>query len=229
MFIAISGLLLLGAMAAINGSINNTRFNDAINSTTSFIQSQYGEVASGRNSRLPNVKCTDGVITSGDPSVPGMANNCVVLGRLLEFSVGGNTITSRYIVGKDTAASITDDTVAVVEADARATSASTDDRFDVPWSTQINKITQGTLGVNYLAIIRSPVSERVLFYSFGAGANRSSLDSDVIKTDNLNKEVAICLREDGTVLPRTGYIRIGQGQGQDIIRADLTSTSGDCA
>lgn len=232
MFIAISGLLLLGAMAGISGSITSTRFNDAVNSTTSFIQSQYGAVASGRNSRLPNVDCNAGAVTSGG-SVAGMTD-CVILGRLVEFSVGGTAIKSRYIVGKDTAVTATGDTAAVVAAGATIPVSSTDTNFSVPWATKINKMSSGVSNVNYLAIIRSPVSERVLFYSFQAGANLTSLNatpttSMLITDANLNRPVSVCLWDDGFVGGRAGYVKIGAGQGQDVIKSDLTSTSGTCA
>ena len=232
MFIAISGLLLLGAMAGITGSITSTRFNDAVNSTTSFIQSQYGAVASGRNSRLPNVNCSAGAVTSGGTSVAGMTD-CVILGRLVEFNVGGTAISSRYIVGKDTAVTASSDTAAVVAAAATVPVASTDTSFSVPWSTKINKMSSGVSSVNYLAIIRSPVSERVLFYSFQAGANLTSLNatptsSSLITDANLNRPVSVCLWDDGFVGGRAGYVEIGTGQGQDVIKSDLTSTSGTC-
>lgn len=228
MFIAISGLLLIGALAGINGSINNSRFNDAVNSTTSYIQSQYGEVISGRNSRAANVNCTNGVVTSGGSSVAGMTG-CVILGRLVEFNVGGTTISSRYIVGRDNANLALGDTAAVVAAVPVVPTAATDGSFSVPWSTQINRMTRGAVGVNYLAIIRSPVSERILFYSFNAGSNLTSLTSSHITDANLNQAVDICLRDDGNFTPRTGYVRIGTGQGQDVIRTDLTTTAGTCS
>jgi len=99
----------------------------------------------------------------------------------------------------------------------------------VPWSTQINKMIRGGVGVNYLAIIHSPVSGRILFYSFNAASNVTSLTSSHISDANLNQAVDICLRDDGNFPPRTGYIRIGAGQGQDVIRTDLTVTAGTCA
>lgn len=228
MFIAISGLLLLGAMASINGSINSSRFNDAVNSTTSYIQTQYSEVASGRNSRNSNVNCANGVVTPGGTSTAGMTD-CVILGRLVEFGIGGATINSRYIVGQDDAVAVAGDTAAVVAANPVAPSASTDGVFNVPWSTQINKMTQGGVDVRYLAIIRSPVSERVLFYSFNASPGLTTLTNQHITDANLNQTVNICLLDNGGLTARTGYVRIGTGQGQDAIRTDLTSTSGVCA
>jgi len=227
MFIAISGLLLLGAMAGINGSISSTRFNDAVNSTTSFIQSQYGEVTNGRNSRLSDVGCNASGIQPSGNSVPGMTT-CIIMGRLLEFNVGGTTITSRYIVGQDTTTASSGETAAVLAASAKAASAGTDETFSVPWSTKINKMTNSNASAKYIAIVRSPVSERVLFYSFDGGSGLQNLDSAVITNNNLNKPVTICLLDDGLIDGRVGYIRIGSGQGQDIIRSDLTSTTGTC-
>lgn len=229
MFLAISGLLLFGAMASLGGTIGNTRFNDAINTTVSYFQKQYTEVSSGRNARDATLGCSNGNVDNGNESVG--STKCVVLGRLLQFITGTNIVTTRYIVGVDTTNSSAGDSAAVVAALPKATVGNTnlEDDFNVPWSVSFNKATQGAAAVNSLAIIRSPISERILFYSFQAPANINNLTSSEIKDANLNKPIDICLRDDNTFKPRVGYIKIGSGQGQDIIRADLSSVAGTCA
>jgi type II secretory pathway pseudopilin PulG len=226
MFLAVSGLLLMGMLATLNGSINNSRFNDAVNSTTSFLQSQYGEVTTGRNSRLTTLGCVNGVVNA-TPSTAGMTN-CVIMGRLLAFSVGNSSITSSYIVGKDNTAVSSGDTAAVVAATPVIAAGNTDETYSIPWSTQINTMKSNGVDVNYLAIIRSPVSERVLLYSFQGAANLTSLTNLLIKDSNLNQPVDVCLRDSGIILGRVGYVRIGAGQGQDVMRTDLTATTGTC-
>lgn len=226
MFLAISALLLFGALASFSGSVNNTRFNDAINTTASYFQKQYIEVSSGRNARSASLGCNNSNINSGNASVG--ATDCVVLGRLLQFDVGSDTVLTRYIVGVDTTNVSAGDSAAVVAATPKVSIGNNlDDSFDVPWSIAFNKVTQGVTPVNYLAIIKSPVSERILFYSFQGPANLSTLTASQISDSHLNQPVDICLRDDN-FRPRVGYIRIGTGQGQDIIRADLSPTGSVC-
>lgn len=226
MFLAISGLLLFGALAAVGSSVNSTRFNDAVNTTTSYFQKQYNEVSSGRNVRDATLECNNGNVNNGNSSVG--STKCVVLGRLLQFNTGTNIISTRYIVGIDTTNLSAGDSAAVVAASPKATVGSTnlEDTFEVPWSINFNKVTQGVTVVNTLAIIHSPVSERILFYSFQAPANINVLTSNEIKDANLNKPVDICLRDDTRA--RIGYVRIGSGQGQDVVRTDLSPTGSAC-
>lgn len=228
MFLAISGLLLFGALAGISGSVNNARFNDTINTTTSYFQKQYNEVSSGRNARDATLGCSNGNVNNGGSSVG--STKCVVLGRLLQFNIGTSIVSTRYIVGVDTTNVAAGDSAAVVAASPKATvgNSNLEDMFNVPWTVPFSKVTQGVVAVNSLAIIRSPVSERILFYSFQAPDNITVLTGSQISDANLNKAVNICLRDDSALIPRIGYVRIGVGQGQDIIRSDLTPTAGTC-
>lgn len=226
LFLAISGLLLFGALAGINSSVNSTRFNDAVNTVTSYFQKQYAEVSDGRNARDASLGCDNGNVNNGNTSIG--STKCVVLGRLLQFNTGTSIISTRYIIGIDTTNISAGDSAAVVAASPKAVVGNTnlEDTFEVPWSTNFNKVTQGATVVNSLAIIRSPISERILFYSFQAPANINNLTSNEIKDANLNKAVNICMRDDTRA--RIGYVRIGSGQGQDIVRTDLSSTAGTC-
>lgn len=226
LFLGISGLLLFGALASVNGSVNSTRFNDAVNTTASYFQRQYTEVSSGRNIRDATLGCSNGNVNNGNASIG--STKCVVLGRLLQFNTGTNIVSTRYIVGVDTTNIAAGDSAAVVAASPKATvgNANLEDTFEVPWSIDFNKVTQGATAVNSLAIIRSPISERILFYSFQAPANINVLTATQIRDANLNRAVDICLRDD--TRNRIAYVKIGTGQGQDIIRSDLSPTAGTC-
>ncbi len=59
LFLAISGLLLGVAIASVNANINNSRFNDAVRSTTSYLQGQYSEVAAGQSDRDESKGCDE--------------------------------------------------------------------------------------------------------------------------------------------------------------------------
>lgn len=229
LFLAISGVLLAGALLGVNASINNSRFNDAANSTVSFMQRVYAEVQGGRNSRNNALGCVGGVVnTTG--TTAGMTN-CVILGRLIQFDVGGSMTESRYIIGRDNSTQPSDDTAAVLAAAPAPVSRSNGpfEEFSVPWSVELDTMRRGGTDVNYLAIVRSPASERILIYSFQGADNLTSLNSSHISNSTLNQAVNICLRDTSNMFARIGYIRIGAGQGQDVIKADLSTTSGACS
>jgi Tfp pilus assembly protein FimT len=227
MFLGISGLLLIGAFAAVNSSIDNTRFNDAINSTTSFLQGEYATISSGRNSRSASLGCSGGVI-NGTASTAGMTN-CIVLGRLIEFGVGGSAVTSRYIVGRDVVSFTGTDTAAIQSANpVIINDSAASQNFTVPWTIEIDRMTTSGLSVNHVAMIRSPISERILLYSFQAPSN-PTLDSSRISEANLNRPIDVCFLDGGGINARAGFIRIGAGQGQDVIRKDLSTNPGSCS
>lgn len=82
LFLSISSLLMVIALVAITGSINSTRFTDATHSLEAFLTQQYSEVQAGVSYRSDApLSCASGL----SPDAPGAADNCIVLGRLIEF------------------------------------------------------------------------------------------------------------------------------------------------
>lgn len=231
-FLAISGLMLVGAIVGVTSNINNTRFNDGVRSTTSFVQGQYNEVSSGRNMRPDTAGCIGGQPSVAGPSEPAGMTDCVILGRFLYFS--GDTVTSKYIVANGILLGHTTgtDTNVLNQLNPRvATDAIYQQQFPIPWSIGINKMTRDNAAtgaqVNSLFIVRSPVSGKILVYAANSGAQPSQADVEsFFNTSALNRSVYICLRDDTS--RRTGYVNVGAGQGQELIQTDLTRTSGSC-
>lgn len=104
LFLSLSSLLFLIAMGTLTASINNTRFTDATNSLDAFLAQQYSDIRSGVSYRDSSAKaCT----TAGIAQDPGAADNCIVVGRLLELKASGgdfgtaiDTINSYTIVAR---------------------------------------------------------------------------------------------------------------------------------
>jgi len=240
MFLAISGMLLTGALVAVNANINNSRFNDAVRSTASHVQQQYDEVSSGRNDRKEGKTCDTGpspsdvtpVITDTTPTDPARTpgkTNCMLLGRFIKFE--GDTLTTRYIVGhRDTLAGVTgDDTQAInqlspVVAPGDDAYGST---FDVPWRISIDgtKIPSGTPDSLGLAIMRSPTTGNIVLYTFNANSTVEPDLSTVITSANRNQKAIICFG-DGSY--RRGNVLIGAGQGQELIQVDFSQSLEAC-
>ena len=228
LFLAISGLLLAGALAGISTNINNSRFNDAIRSTTSYLQSQYSEVAAGKSDRDALKGCDAGVINT--TTRPLGMTDCVIMGRYIKLQ--GSSLTVRYIIGyRSTLLGISaDDTAAVMQMSPRVAGADAyQSQYDVPWDIGLVKtvLWNGDSTATGFAIIRSPTSGNILYY---AASNLTSpeplLDSSFIKPENLNKDAVLCFADDGS--SRTGRINIRNGRGQEVIQTDL-ATQGACS
>lgn len=235
LFLAISGLLLVGALAGVSANINNTRFNDAVRSTTSFLQGQYDEVSTGRNDRNPNLSCDSALnINTTTPRPVGMTN-CVVLGRFLKFE--DSTVTSRYIVAystvsftklpQDDAAALADPRVSIAVANDQTFAGS----FGIPWEIEFTgaKIPAQPIPVTVLglAIVRSPVSGNIMYYAFPAIAGQPTQDIEANLTSiYLNKKATLCLSDGNS---REGTIAFSPGKGQDVISTDLSITAESCS
>ncbi len=96
LFLAISGLMLLGVLVGVAGSINRQRYDEATGSFLDYMQSQYNLNDNVRNNR-PNTRgCKSGAIVSNATDQPRGTSDCTVAGRLIS-STDGVTITSQPI------------------------------------------------------------------------------------------------------------------------------------
>lgn len=227
LFLAISGLLLAVAIASVNLNIDNSRFNDAVRSTTSYLQKAYSEVSSGLSDRDASRGCdASGNITSS-PTAVGMTN-CVIMGRFIKLE--GANFTSRYIVGsRATLVGLSaDDSTAILQMSPKVVGTNVyEGNYGIPWNIQAVNTTlpSGTFGSAGLAIIRSPASGEILYYTQGnVTATEPTLDRSFIRDANLNKHVVVCFTDGGS---RFGRINVGDGQGQEIIQTDL-GNNGSC-
>ncbi len=229
LFLAISGLLLVVAIAAVTANINNSRFNDAIRSTTSYLQGQYSEVVAGASDRDALASCDASGINPNGNTPLGMTD-CVIMGRYIKLQ--GSTFTVRYIIGyRPSLLGISaDDTQAVVDMNPRVAAETVyQTSYDVPWGIELvnTASASGTYAATGFAIIRSPASGNILYYFAGnVSSSEPTLDDSIIKKDNLNKDAVLCF--DDTSSSRVGRIKIQNGQGQEVIQTDL-ATQGACS
>lgn len=234
---AIAGLLLVGAFAAMSSSIETARFNDTITTTQSFLQKQYLEVATGGNARDNTLACSKDPIT-GNPVVttvppdttitPG-GSGCILLGRMVTIQEGQQRIVSRYIIGFEPSTTTTSsDTAAVLSYRPTVIYAAADTAQKtlaisyLPWSARIIKVrTDAGAEIRHFAIMRSPISERILIYSNFFG----SLDASTLSSLTLNRKVDVCLDSETGLMSRRGHIIVGAGQGQDLFTVERVGTT----
>lgn len=99
LFLAVSGLLIMGILIGSGGAINAQRYKDATNSLLSYFQSQYDRVANVQNLRDTDLGCVTGGIelTVSDTAIPRGTTDCVIIGRLLVASDSGESISARTV------------------------------------------------------------------------------------------------------------------------------------
>lgn len=90
LFLAVSGFLVMIALAGLGGRINRVRFTDAMRSLESFFESEESYVRNGMvDSVVPGTACNAGN-TVGD---------CVVLGTQITLTNGSGSIDTQTLVG----------------------------------------------------------------------------------------------------------------------------------
>ena len=104
--LAITGLMLVGALIAVRGSVDNQKYNDTIDSFYGFLQDQYNSLSNveitSRTQAIPVNNACDFVLSRG-------RTDCVVLGKLLKFEsleadgVDYSRVVVRDVIGSDLA------------------------------------------------------------------------------------------------------------------------------
>ncbi len=96
LFLAISGLILVGMMAVSNNAINGQRYRDAVTSFVDYLQGQYDRVVNIRNDRSGAEGCVPGSISDTSRQHRGQSD-CVIIGRLLTTSGSGTIVRSQTV------------------------------------------------------------------------------------------------------------------------------------
>jgi hypothetical protein len=85
LYIALSALAVSIMLVGANLLIQRQRFSDAMNSLTTFLQSQFETVSSNTNSNQGNTVSIPPQLNCGGTAVAG-TSNCLLLGRLIVFN-----------------------------------------------------------------------------------------------------------------------------------------------
>jgi type II secretory pathway pseudopilin PulG len=238
LFLAVSGALFIAVLGSVSGTLDTTRFGDDINTANSYLQRQYNEVVSGKNSRSDNQICT---LVGGAPTLSVGASvagtgECMVIGRLLTFDVGNidsgsdsYDITSRYIVSANpAAASGVSETDKINSLHPTAfDQIDTTGNFRSSWGAVYSSVAQGASPINSVAIIRSPISGEMMIYNIASEPFHGN-QALVFSSGRLNQPITIKLDSAGYIGSQQAQICIGSGRGQNIIWSDTSASPGAC-
>ncbi len=105
LFLAISGLLIVGMLATTGASINIQRYHDAVETFKTLLQNQYGDLTSVQNDRANTWDCNSlAQSQTGGTEIRGQSD-CVLLGRYL--TVVDDTASAYSVLGRPNATQVT--------------------------------------------------------------------------------------------------------------------------
>lgn len=88
LFLAITGMLIIGVMIGVGASIDRQRYKDAVASFKDLIQSQYADLGSVMNDRTNTWTCdANAATTTGGTTIRGQSN-CFLVGKYLRIEKG---------------------------------------------------------------------------------------------------------------------------------------------
>lgn len=190
LFLAISGLLLVGLMVGVGNNITQQRYRDEVVSFKSLIQNQYSEVLTPQN-------VSSQVICDGAAADDRGTTDCVILGRAIQIDNDGSRLTISNVVGSEPAEldfsksdldALKEYNPAVVQDDNRQV----ENLNDVIRNTKRGGTGGGPASVTIL-ILRSPVSG--LMKVFGLTDMSNGLDSPAAN-------LSFCVGGDTGSMPR---------------------------
>jgi type II secretory pathway pseudopilin PulG len=143
LFLAITGLMIVGVMAGVGGSINRQRYQDATTSVLDFFQGQYNTVDNVYSNRPAYISCSEGSLEEGIEQARG-TSDCSIIGRYITTSDGRKLMSQPLLAQNDIAAIDTSQEMTEVEYIQALGLARTgdvfnndNDEFTSPWETTL--------------------------------------------------------------------------------------------
>lgn len=90
LFLAVSGLMMVGLMVGTGAAIQGQQYRDAVQSYANFLRDQYSRVITVENDRLTEDVCP---LAEGEISNRG-GSNCVIVGRYVATGIARGSVSS---------------------------------------------------------------------------------------------------------------------------------------
>lgn len=153
LFLAITGLLVMGVLTGTGNSINTQRYRDSITSLQSFLQQQYSEVSNVSNGSSGTTACY------ANPAVPRGQSNCAILGRLITTNSASDGLLVQDVIGQiPSGLSIPSDDVSALSQYNATVLSSTDNNYTVEWGGTLVEPGGNNLASFTILILRSPLT-----------------------------------------------------------------------
>ena len=230
LFLALSGILMIGLVVGANVSISRQRYNDSVNSFVGFISNTYNDVlnvssdisVTGTDGPGRTTKAVYGkLITFGE--LEGSASNPNALVKeIYSYDVVGDAVSSTKITSSSTISMLKDEVNASIYKDDK--SFYRKKTFNIPWDAYLQKPNNinGTINSNQftgaLLVVRSPATGTVRTYVYVGTVealhnNTGSLSSLRTRFTNLltsltEEQLDICIDSDDNSNANRNNIRI---------------------
>lgn len=231
LFMAITGLLFVIALAGTGNAIRSFRFTDSGRSLESFVQKQYDDILNGLNNRNNTVSCNNGVI---DPSAGQSVgtSNCLLMGKLLVFRRDDPVVTIYNVVGSEPAGLNynQNDEALITAFQPKTISDTAVTTYTIPWGAKPSgfKRLGDNVATNGVLLVRSPKSSRIVSYTFAVPASvPANLTSTVSDPNNRTKATNLCIKNaDG--LGQAARLFISGGASQSAASIVFNAPDSEC-
>lgn len=231
LFIAISSLLFMIAIAGTGGAIRTFRFTDSARSLEAFTQKQYDDIVNGFNNRDNTVSCAGGVVdtTAGQP-VGG--SSCFLIGKLIVFRAGDSNVTIYNVIGSEPASVnyAQSDEALITAFQPKTVTTTAVATYTIPWGANPSgfKRLSDNVATNGLLLVRSPKSTRIVSYTFSVPA---VVPTDLVPTvsaaANRSQPTNVCIKGfEGTGPP--ARLAISGGASQSAAKMIFDSPESEC-
>jgi type II secretory pathway pseudopilin PulG len=203
LFLAITGLLIMGVLVGTSTSINVQRYRDSVTSLQSYLQLQYSNVANVSNDTTTN--------TCNSPdSTPRGQSGCVILGKYITISPDGTTINTQDVLGSDISdtTDVSNDLTALADSNISTNSVDVE-TYTLEWGASVHYPGSGSAATLYMLILRSPTSGVIRTF-VSKTPPQNNLLSNILSDTTLSQSASaqLCVDSNGLLTGTTMAVKI---------------------
>jgi len=222
LFLAISGLMIVGVIAGAGVSINVNRYKDSTTSLDAYLQGQYDKAINVQNDRNNQLGCAAGAITDNGNEARG-TSACMIIGRFISVTNGGTTLESQTVYAAKDGSQSNNDLAALTNSSLFLSSgAEAPESYTLEWGTKLVTPKFNTpLESMKLLIVRSPSSGTIRTFVADGLSNPVEFLKDQYRQDAL-----FCVDQSGlAAIPRRGSLVVKDASNSSGVKM---ATEGTC-
>lgn len=201
MFLAITGILVVGILYGTGTSINVQRYRDSVLSLQTTLQDQYSQVVNVRNEvSLEGLSCDTNAVVTVDPdagSAPRGQADCVVMGRYVR-TLDSRTLSLSTVVGYINPNAVTNtNDLQTLQLYALNTIPTSEEEYPIEWNAELQQA-GGDMPLAFsVLILRSPTSGIVRTFINPTVSMGSDTIDDLVDTAYLSQSLKACVDAGG--------------------------------
>jgi len=215
LFLAITGLMMIGIFAASKNSINNQRYSTAVTSFQSYFQDQYSAVQNVRNDRPADITCTSGAVSIGGAATGVGTGQCSIIGRMIVANSAKELASYPIYATRDVSklsdscengtTNILSSGCANAVVNTNSSESDADSMYQLAWDTSMQAVAPGSAAISTLtlAIYRSPANGQLAMQ----WSHKSTTNMTQFLANLASGSVKICVNRSGwTTVPTMGIM-----------------------